>query len=186
MKVLATDEYERLLAIERAHKDQQKVHRKNQSDLRKQHGEATDKLKQDHFTEVSGLKEKIRNLEGRNAELTNENSVLVKLKNDATTVKTLTLELEEREKLVKTQEDNVEKQKVALDDEEKGKYRSGYEDGVADGLRKGYDLTAQDRQQMAQIAALAAASHSDGASQTLAKEIAKSITHALPAGATKS
>lgn len=51
----------------------------------------------------------------------------------------------------------------------KAQYKNGYGDGVADGLRKAHEITAEDRRMAMQVAGLAAASHSTEASQKLAE-----------------
>lgn len=116
-------------------------------------------------------KKKVKELERTIDEQADELKVLRALKNDAVQVKTSKLKNEEKEKLLKAREEALEEREESLDLEDTKKYKSGYEDGVADGLRKGYELTADDRQNMASIAALAAASHSDGATQKIAEEI---------------
>lgn len=128
-------------------------------------------LKRDHKQEVKELTKSIESQEKYLAEARQEIKVLESLNNDAIATKTLKLKLDEDEKLLKQREENVENKEEAKENEESAQYKHGYEDGVADGLRKGYDLTAQDRQNLSSIAALAAASHSDGATKAIAEQI---------------
>jgi len=48
-----------------------------------------------------------------------------------------------------------------IDSEEEANYVKGYADGVADGLRKVHEITEKDRDNLAKVAMVAAASHTD-------------------------
>lgn len=142
MKILSNREYERLENSKKEVTEVKKAHKK----------------------ELAVLNKQITDLEA-------ENKVLNQLQNDAVEVRVNSLENEEERKVLKQKELNLDKRTKALEKKETAEYKSGYQDGVADGLRKGYDLTASDRQNMASIAALAAASHSDGATKLIAEQI---------------
>lgn len=99
------------------------------------------------------------------------------------------LELNNRESILETREENAENlAKRVKEARENGeefaekKYQSGYSDGLADGLRKAHEITAEDRKNGMQIAALAAASHQPDATKQIAAAIAKDVTKALPSG----
>lgn len=51
------------------------------------------------------------------------------------------------------------------------RYKTGYSDGLADGLRKIHEITAEDRKQAMQVAALAASSHTPDAASKVADGI---------------
>lgn len=152
MKILSNREYEELLLI-------------------KKH---LSELKRNHKKEITKISKEV-------TELTEENKALVQLNNDAVQVKVLKLELDETKKVLDQKEKALEKKSKAIEEKKTADYKSGYQDGVADGLRKGYDLTASDRQNMASIAALAAASHSDGATKAIAEQIVAGMQRELPA-----
>lgn len=94
--------------------------------------------------------------------------------------------IEANEQSVKDREKDFETAGKKIAEIEKRNYESGYQDGVADGLRKVHEITAEDRRMVMQVAALSAASHSDGATQEIAKEIVKGFNRALPSGKSKS
>lgn len=48
-----------------------------------------------------------------------------------------------------------------IDSEEEANYVKGYADGIADGLRKVHEITEKDRDNLAKVAMVAAASHTD-------------------------
>lgn len=50
-------------------------------------------------------------------------------------------------------------------------YKTGYSDGLADGIRKVHEITAEDRKQAMQVAALAASSHTPAAAEKVADGI---------------
>ena len=173
--ISATEE-QRLRDLEKDYTSQERRHKRNTRELKRTHKDRTDEYEaniKDLKLETKDLKTTVKSLDD--------------LKNDASAVKTLTLKVEEREKLVKQREDNNKEREKELEEEQSHHYKSGYEDGVADGLRKGYDLTADDRQNMMSVAALAAASHSDGATKAIAEQIVKgmALKNALPEGKKK-
>ena len=173
MRLVGTKEYNKLQSLEEDLKESKRTHSKVLRETKHSHSEEVTKINQQKRT----LELKVESLEA-------ENKALNGLRDDAVATKTLSLELEEREKTVKQKEDNVKVREDEAELEDSKKYKSGYEDGVADGLRKGYELTADDRQNMATIAALAAASHSDGATKAIAEEVVVGMQkrrNALPA-----
>lgn len=96
------------------------------------------------------------------------------------------IKLDEREKLLDAKakaqdtfkEEITKLQEQVTQAEDRG-YKKGYADGVSDGVRKGMDATKDDRKMMAQIAALAASSHSSEANNVIAREVANGIARDL-------
>jgi len=93
--------------------------------------------------------------------------------------------VEKREGLVEAQKeamdefkDEIKKLKTEQEEMAEAKYKTGYADGLSDGIRKGTEYSAEDRKMLAQVAMLSAASHTPEAASTIAKEMAK---NALPA-----
>lgn len=74
--------------------------------------------------------------------------------------------------------DEVKKLREEQEEVANAKYKTGYADGLSDGIRKGTEYSAEDRKMLAQVAMLSAASHTPEAASTIAKEVAK---NALPA-----
>lgn len=83
--------------------------------------------------------------------------------------------LDAREKALATFDDTVKQLTTKAEKSKEEGHKAGYADGLADGLRKAHEITAEDRRMMAQIAALAAASHTPAAAQELGSTIAKML-----------
>lgn len=103
-----------------------------------------------------------------------------------TDLKVREIKLDEQEKLLKAKEDaqetykgEIKKLQAEINSAEKTGYNKGYADGTVDGVRKGLELTADDRKMMAQIAAISAASHVPEATTAIAKEVANGIAKDL-------
>jgi hypothetical protein len=95
-----------------------------------------------------------------------------------------TIILEKKEAMFEAQEEankTLAKQfKELKDDTETAKqaeYTKGYADGLSDGIRKGIDASQEDRKHLAQVAMVAAASHTPAAAEIVAQE----FKNALPA-----
>lgn len=74
--------------------------------------------------------------------------------------------------LIDVAEKSLAKREKRLFDTEEGKYKEGYSDGVADGVRKINEITAVDRENMAKVAMVSAASHT---SPEVMREINSSV-----------
>lgn len=149
---------------------------------------SNDKLK----NELKNVQAKLDKADKVNIELLEDKKVLEAKVKKSINVKAKELDLEERETLLKAKVDGLDNYKAEIkklqtevtDAEGRG-YKKGYADGVSDGVRKGLDATKDDRKMMAQIAAIAAASHTPEATSMIAREvangIAKDIAGELPA-----
>jgi chromosome segregation ATPase len=136
--------------------------------------------------EITIREEKIANLE-------RQLEHLGKLSGSATANEKKELELMRREAILESKEVNADNLAEKVKEyEAKGeevaekKYQAGYADGIADGLRKAHEITAEDRKAGMQIAALAAASHQPDATKQIAQAIAKDVSRALPTYSTTS
>lgn len=143
-------------------------------------------LKSEKKLEIKELTAKLNKANKRVAELEEENKVLSDRNVKAADLKVKELDLDEREKLINKKEAHqsdyykeIEKLEKKSVEAKKMGYKEGYADGVADGVRKGLEHSADDRRMMAQIAALAAASHNGEATNTIAKEVATGIGKSL-------
>ena len=144
---------------------------------------------QEHENLVHQLNTRIKKLENQIETLKIERDVLKEHQSDAFEVERLTIKLEQREKLLKAREDaakDIDEElktlnKLADEAREEG-IKKGYADGVADGLREATKITADDRRMMAQIAALAAASHTPEAASKLAEQVLTDVTKQLSTG----
>jgi len=157
MKFINDDQYKKLVSIKKA----EETAKKQAEITKKNHKEEVRSLREKHRSETrerkvveKELREKLSDTEAENVSLKSQHELAVK-------VKTKELEINVKDDLVTAREKAVEKREKAAELEDDKKYKSGYEDGVSDGLRKGYDLTADDRHNMALVAMAAAASHSD-------------------------
>lgn len=140
------------------------------------------KVKSAGKSEAKALNAKLDKANARITELEEENKVLAARNVKSADLKVKELDLEEREKLLKKKETHqddyykeIEKLEKKSVEAKKMGYKEGYSDGVADGVRKGLEHSADDRRMMAQIAALAAASHNGEATMEIAKQVANGI-----------
>lgn len=150
-------------------------------DVLKRRIESRDRRIEDLDNKNEKQRIKISDLEETNAVLEGK----LDAQTDLTTRRT---ELEADEKLFKAEKkafgDVQKKMKELTEKAEEADgqgYKKGYADGIADGLRKAHEIAAEDRKNMSQIAALAAASHSSEATTKIADQIVKGM-HALPEG----
>jgi hypothetical protein len=60
--------------------------------------------------------------------------------------------LAEDEKLLRSREERLTNKRIELEEEENYQFKRGYSDGLADGLRKAHEITAEDRKMLATIA----------------------------------
>lgn len=77
------------------------------------------------------------------------------------------MEAEDMKVMLETKKEGLDRREAKLKDrearlgeEEEGEYKRGYTDGMADGVRKISEVTAQDRENAMKVAMVAAASHS--------------------------
>lgn len=117
--------------------------------------------------------------------------VMEALENNRVEQQVTKIELDARDTILDAREaqyDSFEEElKTAKTEAEKlgeERYKTGYSDGLADGLRKIHEITAEDRKQAMQIAALAASSHTPEAASLVAEGI-RSDMMALPTGPKK-
>ena len=171
MKFLKTETFEEYSNAKVLLDDLKKESKETTKQLKADHAEKVKQLKKDYEARIERLEIAAHKQEVQIEALSADKKALESLRKDEVSTKTTLLELEEREATLKTREENCKKAEATQEIEDSKKYKSGYEDGVADGLRRGYELTSDDRQNMASIAALAAASHSDGATQKIAESI---------------
>ncbi len=73
----------------------------------------------------------------------------------------LTSILAKTKQLQDKREEALNKRAEEIDSEEEANYVKGYADGIADGLRKVHEMTEKDRDNLAKVAMVAAASHTD-------------------------
>lgn len=151
-------------------------------DLTHAHDRAFKKLNEETGDQLAESAKKVKDLQRQVYNL----QTLVGEKTD---LETLSLELDNREAVLDAKEANADnfsaKLKEARDEGKEiaeDRYKSGYSDGLADGLRKAHEITAEDRRNGMQIAALAAASHQPDATKQIAQAIAKDVARALPSG----
>ena len=143
---------------------------------------ALDKLKADKKLEINKLKSELSKANMRIGSLEEDNKALSARSERISELKVKELEIEEREKLLDAKEKHQNQYQSEIEKLEKKStiakdmgYKEGYADGVADGVRKGLEHSADDRRMMAQIAALAAASHNGEATAEIAKQVANGI-----------
>jgi hypothetical protein len=118
----------------------------------------------------------IRSLTKKNKTLQTEVDVLEADRDEAREVIQLKMEVEDKETIVQKQKELLDAREAKLKDretklgtEEDKRYKEGYADGVADGVRKVNEITATDRENAMKVAMVAAASHS---SPEVVKELA--------------
>lgn len=125
---------------------------------------------EDLESEVDSLKATVKKLRREVTDKNVELEVFAKQKSDARDVVTKRLaneniaaDLKSREELVAKREEKAAAREEKLADaevkEEDKQYKSGYADGIADGVRKISEITQVDRQNAMDIAMVSAASH---------------------------
>lgn len=140
--------------------------------------EENESLKQDKKSLNQQLREQQRKHDERFSLLSDKHQALEELHNDRLEVEKDKVALNERDNLITAREDaqeSFEKEMKRMREEHKvevEKQQKGwYADGLADGLRKGSELAAEERKQAMQVAALAASSHTPKAALKVAEGI---------------
>lgn len=108
---------------------------------------------------IASLESKVDLLKTELEDVKKEKDYFVKLETDAAAIeqgkKQLSLDKEDFEydkKLYERKNARLEKEAEALSEEKNVSYKSGYSDGLADGLRKAHDITREDRKYLTMIA----------------------------------
>lgn len=145
------------------------------SDLEeKTYQRALKSAKRDFKNEIEALSDKIdakkaevKALTKKNKELQTEVEVLNDDRDDVREVMKLKVEIDDKEAVLSAMKELQDKREAKLKDrenrlgtEEDKRYKEGYADGVADGVRKINEITAKDRENAMKVAMVAAASHS--------------------------
>lgn len=135
---------------------------------------------------------KIKSIERKNKELTAEVKALREDRDDVREIMNAKMEVEDaraffdkREELLDNREVALDEREKRIDDKEEGRYKAGYADGVADGVRKINEITAQDRENAMKVAMVAAASHSTPEVIRELNDGAKSLTEGTSNSKTK-
>ena len=130
--------------------------------------------KRDFKNEIEALGDKldakkaeVKALTKKNKELQTEVEVLDNDRDDVREVISLRTEIDDKEAALSTMKELQDRREAKLKDrenrlgtEEDKRYKEGYADGVADGVRKINEITAKDRENAMKVAMVAAASHS--------------------------
>lgn len=163
--------------------------KRDQELVRRQHDDDLQDLKYEHKRSNRKREEEITDLEAENARLNDQIEVLQEEAESTAEVTRREIQVEAREAAVEAAEATTETFSKKLNEERDNskkcgeqRYQAGYADGLADGLRKAHEITAEDRKANQQVALIAAASHSDGATREIAKAISKEVHKALPSG----
>jgi chromosome segregation ATPase len=145
----------------------------------------------EHKKLIREINRSITKKDEENKNLREDVKVLKELENNRVEQQVTAIELEGKELLLDAREkqfksftEELKESKEAADALAEEKYKTGYSDGLADGLRKIHEITAEDRKQAMQVAALAASSHTPEAANIVAEGIRNDMM-ALPAGKTK-
>lgn len=153
------------------------------------------KVQRQRDEEIEGLEKDIDDLTNEKQETVEKLEATIETLQQqveaAQELKKRSIELDNRETVIEAQEVNAKNFKTKLVEAKaegekvaEDRFRAGYADGLADGLRKAHEITAEDRRAGMQIAALAAASHQPDATKQIAAAIAKDVARALPSGST--
>lgn len=133
--------------------------------------------------------QKVKEVTNENKELKTKIEALDEAAEASIDIHKRTIILEKKEAMFEAQEEankTLAKQfKELKDDTETAKqaeYTKGYADGLSDGIRKGIDASQEDRKHLAQVAMVAAASHTPAAAEIVAQE----FKNALPATTSRS
>lgn len=167
-KLVKASELEKLLRTARDVKEEERdeVYNRAYEDGKQEQAAEVEELQDKVDTKTAELKKLRRELSEKNIEL----EVFAKQKSDARAVVTKRLENEEkaselntREMAIYKKEEKLEKREKAVAESENNtedkNYKTGYADGVADGVRKISEITQVDRQNAMDIAMVSAASH---------------------------
>lgn len=167
-KLVKQDELEKLLKTARQVKqdERDKAYDSGYEDAKSEYSEKVEDLENEVEENEETIKSKNRKIRTLETEL----EVLNKQKSDARDVVTKRLanedkasELNTRELAVYKKEEKLEKREAVLAESENNtedkNYKSGYADGVSDGVRKIGEITAADRKDAMDVAKISAASH---------------------------
>lgn len=120
--------------------------------------------------------------DARISELEEQLEVLEALENKRKEQSVQTIELANRETLLaarekqyKSFETEIKRVKEEAKNEADAVAQQFYADGLADGLRKIHEITAEDRKMSMQVALVAASSHTPGAAKKIAASVADSM-----------
>lgn len=118
-----------------------------------------EKLTDNYETKVERLTRKLEKVEA-------ERDVLAEERDDTREVVKQQLDNDDKAAVLEARKDSLDNKEAALKDrenklesKEEGRYKTGYADGVADGVRKISEITKGDRDNAMKIAMVAAASH---------------------------
>lgn len=135
---------------------------KHVKNLRKENAKLEDRIEDlvsDHKRETKSYERQVERLQI-------EVDALEEARDDAEKVIKLQVQLEDDVRIQKAKkdsltrlEDSLMERETKVTDSEEGRYKVGYADGVADGLRKVNEITAKDRENAMKIAMVSAASH---------------------------
>lgn len=167
-KLVKTSELEKLLKTAREVKQDERdeAYNRGYEDGKSEYASEVEELQETVEEQEATLKKKNREISNLIAEL----EVLNKQKTEARDVVTKRLENEDKAAELNTRELKIYKKEEALDkreaklvesegNTEDKNYKSGYADGVADGVRKISEITAADRKDAMDVAKISAASH---------------------------
>ncbi len=123
------------------------------------HSAEVEKLNDNHDLKVSKLN---RQLEKANATV----EVLEADRDEAREVVAQSMKNDDKAEVLATRKESLDEKEASLKDrenklesKEEGRYKTGYADGVADGVRKISEITQKDRDNAMKIAMVSAASH---------------------------
>lgn len=116
------------------------------------HNALVEDLKEDHKAETTRLLSRIRILEQERRDYS-------ELVEEQLRVEDMQAVLQTRQDLLEQRENRVSERESLVEDTENGRYKEGYADGVADGIRKINEITQKDRDNAMKVAMVAASSH---------------------------
>lgn len=158
MKILSDDKFRELLSEAR-----DEAYTKAYRNAKKQYANEIRELEDDLEEAIAENKSLVKNQKNLQSEI----DILNKERKNARDLTAERIQLEDREAELESKEESLERRTEALNDreakigdKEEGQYKTGYADGVADGVRKINEITAQDRENAMKVAMVAAASHS--------------------------
>lgn len=187
-KLVKQSELEKLLKTARTVKQDERdeAYNRGYEDGKEEYADELENAQETVEEQKATLKKKNREIANLNTEL----EVLNKQKNDARDVVTKRLaneniaaDLKAREELVAKRETKVQTREDAVSNsevsEEDKQYKSGYADGIADGVRKIGEITQVDRQNAMDVAMVSAASHTQPETVKVVLDGSKAIKSSL-------
>lgn len=147
------------------------ISKENLKELKREATKEGEKTASDMYKiQLNSLRKRVKNLEDSKSELEDLNRVLENRRIEYYSIQEARLNNEEitsvlnaREKILKSREDSLDKREKNINSKQEANYKSGYADGVSDGLRKIHEITAEDRQNLTRIAMVSAARGTDPA-----------------------